>query len=423
MKKLTFLLIAAVVFTSPLFSQRKKKRNKKLEPTEEYVFDTKNFDALKWRSIGPFRGGRSNAVCGVIGDPMTYYMGSTGGGVWKTNDAGISWNNISDGFLKTGSVGAIEVAPSDANVIYLGMGEHAVRGVMTSHGDGMYRSTDAGLTWEHIGLPESHHIAEIQIHPKNPDIVWVAVQGKLWGKSKERGVYKSMDGGKTWKQTLFVNENTGAADLSLDESNPRILFAGMWDHQRTPWQVRSGGEGSGIWKSTDGGETWKKLKDGLPKKMGKVAIDVSPANPQRIFANIEAEKGGVYRSDNGGKTWTQVCSDRITITRAWYYIEIFADPLDENKVYVLNAPMLKSINGGKSFSRISNPHGDQHHMWINPANSNNIILANDGGGCVTFNGGNSWSSENNQPTAQFYRVIADNRFHITFMEGNKITLL
>ena len=209
MKKLTFLLIAAVVFTSPLFSQRKKKRNKKLEPTEEYVFDTKNFDALKWRSIGPFRGGRSNAVCGVIGDPMTYYMGSTGGGVWKTNDAGISWNNISDGFLKTGSVGAIEVAPSDANVIYLGMGEHAVRGVMTSHGDGMYRSTDAGLTWEHIGLPESHHIAEIQIHPKNPDIVWVAVQGKLWGKSKERGVYKSMDGGKTWKQTLFVNENTG----------------------------------------------------------------------------------------------------------------------------------------------------------------------------------------------------------------------
>jgi photosystem II stability/assembly factor-like uncharacterized protein/DNA-binding FrmR family transcriptional regulator len=410
MKKIIFILIATLIFTSPLFSQRKKKRNKKSNATEQAVFDAKKFEALKWRNIGPFRGGRSNAVCGVLGDPMTYYMGSTGGGVWKTNDAGISWKNISDGFLKTGSVGALEVAPSDPNVIYLGMGEHAVRGVMTSHGDGMYRSTDAGQTWEHIGLPESHHIAEIQIHPKNPDVVWVAVQGKLWGKSKERGVYKSIDGGKNWKQTLFVNENTGAADLSLDESNPRILFAGMWDHQRTPWQVRSGGEGSGIWKSTDGGDTWKKLEGGLPKKMGKVAVDVSPANPQRIFANIEAEKGGVFRSDDGGKSWKQVCSDRITITRAWYYIEIFADPVDENKVYVLNAPMLKSINGGKSFSRISNPHSDQHHMWINPGNPNNIILANDGGGCITFNGGKTWSTENNQPTAQFYRVSADNRF-------------
>lgn len=410
MKKIIFILITTFIFTSPLFSQKKKKRKKKSIEIEQPVFDTKKFSALKWRNIGPFRGGRSNAVCGVIGDPMTYYMGSTGGGVWKTYDAGISWENISDGFLKTGSVGAIEVAPSDANVIYLGMGEHAVRGVMTSHGDGMYRSTDAGMTWEHIGLPESHHIAEIQIHPQDPNVVWVAVQGKLWGKSKDRGVYKSTDGGKTWKQTLFVNENTGAADLSLDESNPRILYAGMWDHQRTPWQVRSGGDGSGIWKSTDGGETWKKLGGGLPKKMGKVAVDVSPANPQRVFANIEAEKGGVFRSDNGGKSWSQVCSDRVTITRAWYYIEIFADPVDENKVYVLNAPMLKSIDGGRSFSRISNPHSDQHHLWINPDNPKNIILANDGGGCITFNGGETWSSENNQPTAQFYRVIADNRF-------------
>lgn len=399
-----------MTLSSPLFAQKKKKRKKKSALTEQPIFDAKKFSALKWRNIGPYRGGRSNAVCGVIGDPMTYYMGTTGGGVWKTNDAGMSWKNISEGFLKTGSVGAIEVAPSDKNVIYLGMGEHAVRGVMTSHGDGMYRSVDAGMTWEYIGLPESHHIAEIRIHPQNPDIVWVAVQGKLWGKSKDRGVYKSIDGGKNWKQTLFVNENTGAADLSLDESNPRILYAGMWDHQRTPWQVRSGGDGSGIWKSMDGGETWKKLEKGLPNKMGKIAVDISPANPQRIYANIEAEKGGVYRSDNGGKSWRRVCSNRVTIARAWYYIEIFADPIDENKVYVLNAPMLKSIDGGKSFTPIPNPHTDQHDMWINPANPNNIILANDGGGCISFNGGKSWSPQDNQPTAQFYRVIADNRF-------------
>ena len=409
MKKLIICLIAILIGTSPIFSQRKKRKRKSQKITSP-VFDAKKFEALKWRNIGPFRGGRSNAVCGVIGDPMTYYMGSTGGGIWKTNDAGNTWKNISDGFFKTSSVGSIEVAPSDPNVIYAGMGEHAVRGVMTSRGDGIYKSTDAGTTWKYIGLPESHHIAEIRIHPKNPEVLWVAVQGKLWGQSKERGVYKSSDGGTTWKQTLFINGNTGAADLSIDPSNPRILYAGMWDHQRTPWQVRSGGEGSGIWKSVDGGEEWKKLKGGLPEKMGKVAVDVSPANPQRIYANIEAEKGGVFRSDDAGKTWKQVCSDRVTITRAWYYIEIFADPLDENKVYVLNAPMLKSIDGGQSFSRISNPHGDQHHMWINPDNTNNIILANDGGGCVSFNGGQSWSSENNQPTAQFYRVIADDRF-------------
>jgi len=418
MKKLIICLIAILICTAPIFSQRKKRKKKSQQITAP-VFDAKKFEALKWRNIGPFRGGRSNAVCGVIGDPMTYYMGSTGGGIWKTIDAGISWKNISDGFLKTGSVGAIEVAPSDPNVIYAGMGEHAVRGVMTSRGDGIYKSTDAGTTWKYIGLPESHHIAEIRIHPKNPEILWVAVQGKLWSKSKERGVYKSTDGGATWKQTLFINGNTGAADLSIDPSNPRILYVGMWDHQRTPWQVRSGGEGSGIWKSVDGGEEWKKLEGGLPKKMGKIAVDVSPANPQRIYANIEAEKGGVFRSDDAGKTWKQVCSDRVTITRAWYYIEIFADPVDENKVYVLNAPMLKSIDGGKSFSRISNPHGDQHHLWINPNNSNNIILANDGGGCITFNGGQSWSSENNQPTAQFYRVIADDRYPYYLYAGQQ----
>ncbi len=371
---------------------------------------SQQFSSLKFRNIGPFRGGRSNAVSGVLGDSRLYYFGSTGGGLWKTTDAGITWRNISDKFFKSGSVGAIAVAPSDPNVIYVGMGEHAVRGVMTSHGDGIYKSTDAGQTWKHIGLKDSRHIAAMRIHPLNPEHVYVAVQGSLYGPSAERGVYRSTDGGDNWEQVLFVNESTGAADLSMDANNPRILYAGMWDHQRLPWKIRSGGPGSGIHKSTDGGTTWTKLTTGLPDKMGKVAVDVSPANSNIVYANIEAAKGGVFRSTNAGKSWKQVNSDRVTVARAWYYIEIFADPKDENRVYVLNAPVLKSIDGGKSFSKIPNPHGDQHDLWINPADPENMILGNDGGGCITFNGGKSWSSENNQPTAQFYRVIADNQF-------------
>ena len=422
MKKFLALLVLSFLLFNPVFSQKSKKQKKKNTPAKiisKPVFQPEKFAAMKWRNIGPFRGGRSNAVCGVLGDPMTYYFGSVGGGVWKTVDAGISWYNISDGFFKSGSVGSIAVAPNDPNVIYVGMGEHAVRGVMTSHGDGMYKSTDAGKTWKHVGLEKSMHIAEIRVHPQNPDIVWVAVQGALWGKSQDRGVYKSTDGGANWKKVLYINENTGAADLSLDQSNPRILYAGMWDHQRLPWKVRSGGPGSGIWKSVDGGENWTELEGGLPKEMGKVAVDVSPANPQVVYANIEAKKGGVFRSNDGGNTWTQTNSQRVTVARAWYYIEIFADPVDENRVYVLNAPMLKSIDGGRTFSRISNPHGDQHHLWINPDDNENIILANDGGGCITFNGGKTWSSENNQPTAQFYRVITDNQFPYNVYGGQQ----
>ena len=389
------------------------------DPQAETVNQT--FSSLKFRNIGPFRGGRSNAVCGVSGDPLTYYMGSTGGGVWKTTDAGVTWKNISDGQFKSGSVGAITVAPNDPNVVYVGMGEHAVRGVMTSHGDGVYKSTDAGRTWKHVGLPDSRHIAAIRIHPQNSEHVYVAVQGALFGPSNDRGVYRSTDGGANWEQILFVNDTTGAADLSMDATNPRILYAGMWDHQRTPWQIRSGGKGSGIHKSTDGGQTWKKLSKGLPKSMGKVAVDVSPANPDVLYANIEAknDKGGVYRSDDGGAAWKQVNSDRTTVARAWYYIEIFADPMNENQVYVLNAPMLKSIDGGKSFVSIPNPHTDQHDLWINPQRPDNMILANDGGGCVTFNGGKSWSPQNNQPTAQFYRVIADNQFPYRLYAGQQ----
>jgi photosystem II stability/assembly factor-like uncharacterized protein len=407
------ILLVLTVFISSLFAQEAPK----LAPDQL----SEQFHSMKWRNIGPFRGGRSVAAVGLPHDPTTYYAGYTGGGVWKTENAGQSWKNISDGFFKTGSVGAIAIADSDPNVIYVGMGEHAVRGVMTSPGDGMYKSTDAGKTWHHIGLPDSRQIARIQIHPKNADLVYVAVQGPVHGKSKERGVYKSTDGGKTWKKVLYVDENTGASELSMDYHNPRVLYAGMWDHIRLPWRAVSGGKGSGLYKSTDGGETWNKLTKGLPAELGKTAIAVSRANPNVVYANLEAEgdKAGVYRSDDGGETWRQTSKDRATITRAWYYIEIFPDPIDSETVYVLNAPMLKSTDGGRTFSRISVGHGDTHDMWINPNNNQNIILADDGGAEITFNGGTTWSTLYNQPTAQFYRVITDNRFPYFIYAGQQ----
>ncbi len=364
---------------------------------------------LEFRNIGPFRGGRSNAITGVPGQPMRYYFGGVGGGIFRTDDGGISWYNISDGQLNTGSIGVITVAPSDPNVIYVGTGEHAVRGVMTSAGDGVYRSDDAGKSWRHLGLKDSRHIAEIRVHPSDPERVYVAVQGAVHGDSETRGVYRSTDGGDNWERVLYVDETTGAADLSMDVTNPRILYAGMWDHRRYPWSVRSGGPGSGIYKSTDGGDNWQRLTEGLPDTLGKVAVSVSPANPDRVYANIEArdEAGGVYRSDDGGQSWTQTSKDRVTIARAWYYTEIFADPVNPDVVYVLNAPVLKSIDGGRSFSPIPVNHTDQHELWINPENPRNMALANDGGAAITFNGGKSWSSQDNQPTAQFYRVITD----------------
>ena len=278
---------------------------------------------------------------------MTYYMGSTGGGVWKTTDAGMTWKNISDGSIQSGSVGAIAVAPNDANVLYVGMGEHAVRGVMTSHGDGVYKSTDAGKTWQNVGLPDSRHIAAIRIHPDDHNLVYVAVQGAVYTPTKKRGVYRSQDGGTTWQQVLFINETTGAADLSIDPNNPRILYAGMWDHQRTPWSVRSGGPGSGIHQSKDGGTTWTKLSKGLPAQMGKVAVDVSAANPQIVYANIEAKKGGVFRSDDGGGSWKQVNSERTTVARAWYYIEVFADRKTRTKFMCSMRPFLNRSMGAR----------------------------------------------------------------------------
>lgn len=382
-------------------------------------FNVAVYQGAQWRSIGPYRGGRSVAVAGVVGNDQLYYMGSTGGGVWKTTDAGLSWHNISDGFFNVGSIGAIAVAPSDANVIYVGTGEHAVRGVMSSHGDGVYKSTDAGKNWTYLGLENSRHISDIQVHPQNPDLLYVAVQGAVHGPSADRGVYRSKDGGASWEHLFYINDFSGAADLVMDPTNPRILYAGMWDHERKPWHIRSGGEGSGIFRTLDGGENWQKLFQGLPARMGKVGITVSPANPQVLYANVEAEEGGVFRSNDGGDTWTQVNRENLTIARAWYYAEIVADPRDEHTVYVLNAPLLRSNDGGHTFKSIPNPHSDQHDLWINPEDPTNMILANDGGACISFNGGKSWSTQNNQPTGQFYRVIADQRFPYYHVYGGQ----
>ncbi len=411
MKNLYPLLVLLWLAT-PAHAQR---RANNPVPASTNLYDTALYSKLVWRNIGPFRGGRSVAATGVPGQPLAYFMGSTGGGLWKTTDGGIGWKNISDGYFKTGSVGAVAVADSDPNVVYVGMGEHPVRGVMTSQGDGVYKSTDGGKTWAHLSHPEldqTRHISRIQIHPQNPEVVYVAAQGALHGPNKERGVYKSTDGGGTWRKVLFTDDNTGAVELSMDPRNPRILYAAMWEHRRLPWLVSSGGPGCALFKSTDGGESWRKLTKGLPDKMGKTAVAVSRANSERVYANIEAEgeQGGVYRSDDGGETWTQTCKDRVTVARAWYYIEVFPDPQDAETVYVLNAPMLKSIDGGRTFTPVPVPHGDTHDLWINPRDPQNFILAHDGGATISFNGGKSWSSQENQPTSQFYRVQVDNQF-------------
>ena len=404
----TLKIVVICIFLFPTAHQAQKRKKKNNQP--EIQLTDSLFHGLKWRNIGPFRGGRSVASSGVIGQPLTYYMGSTGGGVYKTTDAGITWKNISDKFFKTGSVGAIAVSESDTNIVLVGMGEHAARGVMTSMGNGVYKSMDAGKTWSHLGLEKTRHISDVIIHPKNTDIIYVAAQGAQYAPTEERGIYKTIDGGKTWERILYTNTTTGASSLSMDMTNPRILYASMWEHRRYPWIIESGGKHSALYKSIDAGETWTKLSTGLPKEFGKSGISVSRANPERVFAVIEAEgkKGGVYRSDDGGKKWRQVNGNRVNIARSWYYMEIFADPQNENVVYVLNAPVMKSIDGGKTFSNIPVPHGDNHHLWINPYDNSNLINSNDGGANISFNGGKSWSTQQNQSTAQFYRVITDN---------------
>lgn len=418
-----FILLSA--FLLPAFLQAQKKTSKTAavpaQATAVPVYDLMAFKDLRWRNIGPFRGGRSVAVSGLPGNDQVYFTGYTGGGIWKTEDAGITWRNISDGKFKTSSVGDIAVAESDPNVIYVGMGEHAVRGVMTSYGDGMYKSTDGGSTWAHLGLPNSRHISDVVIHPQDANTVWAGVQGALHGPSEERGVYKSTDGGQSWKRTLYVDENTGVSSLSLDFQNPRILYAATWQHRRYPWKVESGGPGSALWKSTDGGETWKKLSGGLPETLGKCGISVSRANPNRVFAIVEAERGkaGLYRSDDAGQRWTLLSTDNDIISRSWYYMEVFADPVSEDVVYVLNAPMMRSVDGGKTFTRLRVGHGDTHDLWINPGNNKNMILGDDGGGEISFNTGQSWSTQGNQPTAQFYRVNTDNLFPYNVYGGQQ----
>lgn len=390
-------------------------------PAQETGLSDEVFRTLDWRNVGPYRGGRVVAVHGVPEDPETYYMGSTGGGVWRTTDGGETWSNLSDGFFGTGSVGAIAVAPSDPNVIYVGMGEHPVRGVATSHGDGVYRSTDRGRTWIHLGLENTRHISRIRVDPRDPDRVFVGAQGAVHGSSEDRGVYRSVDGGETWEKVLYVNETSGVSALAMDPTNPRILYAAFWDHLRRPWHVRSGGPGSGIWKSTDGGETWSEVDEGLPELMGKIGVDVSPADPDRIFAIVEAEpdEGGLYRSDDGGESWRHVNGERVIQTRSWYYMKVFAHPTDRNTVIVLNAPFNRSIDGGRTFTQVEVGHGDTHDLWINPREPDRMILGDDGGAEITSNAGESWTTLMNQPTAQFYRVIADAQFPYHLYSGQQ----
>ena len=412
----------ALLGTISLFAQKKSNKAVAVQSTPAVSLES-YLKPVFWRNLGPSRGGRSVAASGVKGNPLTYYMGITGGGVWKTENAGQSWFNVSDGYFKTGSVGAVAVSESDPNVVYVGMGEHAPRGVMTSYGDGVYRSNDAGKTWKHLGLELTRQIANVVIHPSDPEVVYVAAQGALYGPSKERGIYKSTDGGKSWRNTLYVDENTGCADLNMDPNNPRILYAAMWDHRRLPWAVQSGGKGSGLYKSTDGGESWFKIQEGLPKELGKMGISVSKANSQRVYALVESdtqkEQGGLFVSNDGGDSWSRISKDHRLISRAWYYIEVFADPQHENTVYVLGAAGLKSTDGGKSWTTISGTHGDYHQLWINKENNQNMVIANDGGAAITFTGGNEWTAQNMQPTAQFYRINVDNLFPYNIYAGQQ----
>jgi photosystem II stability/assembly factor-like uncharacterized protein len=374
-------------------------------------YDENLYKGLIWRNIGPYRGGRSAAVTGVPGKPNLFYFGATGGGVWRTTDAGNSWQNISDGFFG-GSIGAVAVSEWDNNVIYVGGGEKTVRGNV-SYGYGMWKSTDAGKTWKSIGLNQSRHIPRIRIHPKNPEVVYAAVLGDLFKSSEERGVYRSVDGGTTWKKVLFANADAGAIDLVMDPNNPRILFASTWRIRRTPYSLESGGDGSVLWKSVDGGDTWENItgNKGLPSgAWGIVGVSVSAANSSRVYAIIENEDGGVYRSDDGGKVWTKLNDDRNLRQRAWYYTRIYADTKDEDVVYVLNVRYHRSKDGGKTFEAYNAPHGDHHDLWIDPEDNQRMVIGDDGGAQVSFDAGQNWTTYHNQPTAQFYRVTTDNHF-------------
>ncbi len=400
------LLLALVML---LDTQAQGRKTRTQDNTLEY--DQSLYAGIQWRSIGPYRGGRAGTVSGVIGNDNLYYMGTAGGGVWKTEDAGNSWSCISDGFFG-GSIGAVAVSASDPNVIYVGEGEQTLRGNVSS-GKGTWRSTDAGDTWQFLGLAESEHISRIRIHPSNPDIVYVAAIGNLWKPNTQRGVFRSMDGGKSWEKILYVSDKAGAGDLALDPNNPRIMYAATWQMKRNGYRMDSGGPDSKLFVSKDGGDNWTDIteNEGLPKgPWGIVGIAVCPVNSKRIWTIIEAEEGGVYRSDDGAKTWKKVNQDRALRQRAWYYSRLTADTQNEDIVYVMNVSYGVSRDGGKTFELKNAPHGDHHDLWIDPANNQRMIIADDGGAQVSNDGGENWTTYHNQPTAQFYRVTTDNAF-------------
>ena len=410
MMKLTGGIICIAIFLFGFLSTPAGSAPQAAKKVERYDADL--YKAMQWRCIGPYRGGRVTAVTGVPSQSFTYYFGATGGGVWKTEDGGLNWEPISDGFFETGSVGAVAVSESDPNIVYVGMGEAPVRGNV-SHGDGMYKSTDAGKTWKHIGLSDTSQISRVRIHPQNPDIVYAAALGHVYGPNEERGVFRSKDGGLSWEKILYRDNKTGAIDLILDPSNPRIIYAALWEFYRTPYSLSSGGPGGGIFKSTDGGDTWTEISrnNGLPKgTIGKIGITVSPAKSDRVWAIVEAQDGGVFCSDDGGQTWRKMNDERRLRQRAWYYTRIYADSKDEETVYVLNTGLYRSVDRGRTFYSIRVPHGDNHDLWIDPKNPKRMINGNDGGANVSYNAGLSWTAQDNQPTAQFYHVTTDNYF-------------
>ena len=370
-------------------------------------------DHARFRNIGPTRGGRVVAVAGDPRNQAVFYFGAVAGGIWKTEDAGTTWRCISDGQLKSPSVGALAVSDSNPNVIYAGMGESTIR-IDVSYGDGVYKSTDSGHTWKHLGLEDTRHIGKVRVHPHNPDVVYVAALGHAFGTNKERGVYRSRNGGTSWEKVLFVSDKAGAVDLSIDQQNPDIIYASIWQVYRNFWELNSGGPDSGLWRSLDGGDTWERISDnqGFPQSLkGKIGVAASPVKAGRVFAAVEAKDAtGLYRSDDFGKTWTFMTNDTELLARPWYYMHIYADPQDEDTVYILNLNMVKSTDGGKTFTTIPTPHGDNHDLWIDPRNNRRMVEGNDGGACVSFNGGESFSTIYNQMTAQFYHMDVDDQF-------------
>ena len=383
---------------------------------------------LRWRMVGPSRGGRVTAVAGDPVNKQVFYQGATGGGIWKTEDGGIGWRNVSDGFVGTGSVGSVEVALSNPNVVYAGMGEACIRG-NASYGDGVYKSTDAGRSWTHMGLEATRSIARIRVHPKNPDLVYAAALGDPWGPSPDRGVYRSKDGGRNWQKVLFRDNQSGAIDLIMDASDPNVLYASTLEMQRYPWGFRSAGPGTALYKTTDGGDTWTDLssRPGLPTGLkGRIGLTLAPSQPSRVWAIIDAEEGkkGLYRSDDAGQSWRHLTDNADLTQRPWYYHHIFADPKDANVLYVLNVDAWKSTDGGEKFAPFRPPHGDNHDLWIDPQDPKRMIEGNDGGATISFNGGTSWSSILNQPTAQIYHVAVDHQFpyHIYGAQQDNTTM-